>query len=503
MTRDMRATAGANVALRVDRVSKSYGATRALVDVSLTVAPGEIRALLGENGAGKSTLIKILTGLVQPDSGSVGRGSAVGSGVVAVHQELTLVPTLSVAENLVLGRPPTRGPLVDYRSMATQGREALQRVGLDVDPRTHVEDLGLAERQLVEIARALRSDPSVLLLDEPTSSLNASEAHLLFDFVRDLARRGTAVLFVSHRLDEVYALCESATILRDGRVVGDTRLADAEPGSLTRLMLGARLMDQILEAPSGAGARHDPREMAASCDALTGDGFSSVSLHVAAGEVLGLAGLAGAGQASFARALGGLQRVTSGTLRVGMGVVRCNDPASTVRAGIVYVPADRAIEGLCLDLSSGWNASLPSLRSLARLGFLRRRGVRARERRVVEEFDVRPADPSMRVGDLSGGNQQKIVIGKWMVTDPPVIVLDDPTRGVDVGAKFAIHELIRQRLDQGQAIIMVSSDVTELVSLAHRVVVFRDGVVSTTLSHEGLDEASLIAAMSGVASETR
>lgn len=482
-------------ALAVSGVSKAFGATKALSDVSLTVGVGQIRALLGENGAGKSTLIKILTGLVTPDSGILSTAGG-SSGVVAVHQELTLVPTLSVAENLALRKLPRRGIFIDKGAMRSRAFAALQRVGLDIDPSLPLERLGLAERQLVEIARALQEQPSVLLLDEPTSSLNSSEARMLFRFVRDLASRGTAVLFVSHRLDEVYDLCHSATVLRDGRVVGDVTLANTHPEALTRVMLGDRLLTETLEPAVAAGQHVRVSEPVLTCQTLSGEGFRQVSLSVWPGEVVGFAGLVGAGQSAFARALGGLQRTHGGELHIGHAVVRSNSPARSIAAGIAYVPSDRALEGLCLDLSTGTNAVLPSLKSSSRLGIVQRSKARHWAEAIVREFDVRPPDPSKRVGDLSGGNQQKVVLGKWMATKPTVTVLDDPTRGVDVGAKLAIHEAVRSRAGQGGAIVLVSSDFTELLALADRVVIFRGGTISGELSRDTWSHEHLLAALS-------
>lgn len=488
--------AAGSFALTASGVSKAFGATKALSDVSLTVRVGEIRALLGENGAGKSTLIKILTGLVDSDSGVLSTAGGSSSGVVAVHQELTLVPTLSVAENLALRKLPRRGIFIDKGAMRSRAVVALQRVELDVDPSLPLERLGLAERQLVEIARALQEQPSVLLLDEPTSSLNSSEARMLFRFVRDLAASGTAVLFVSHRLDEVYDLCQSATVLRDGRVIGDVALADTNPEALTRMMLGDRLLQETLEPPVAAGQHVRAGEPVLRCQALSGEGFTGVSIDVWPGEVVGVAGLVGAGQSAFARALGGLQRTYVGDLHIGNAAVRSNSPARSIAAGIAYVPSDRALEGLCLDLSTGTNAILPSLQSTSRLGLVERSKTRHWAEAIVREFDVRPPEPSKRVGDLSGGNQQKVVLGKWMATQPTVTVLDDPTRGVDVGAKLAIHEAIRSRAGQGGAVVLVSSDVTELLSLADRIVIFRGGTISGGLTRDTWSHEHLLAALS-------
>lgn len=483
----------AELALEVRGLTKRFGATTALKGVDLAVHRGERHALLGENGAGKSTLIKILTGLITPEQGSVSLPDQERDTIAVVHQELSLVPTLSVQENLALGQLPSRFGIVRRRALRDAAKSALARVGLDIHPATEVGQLELAERQLVEIARALQANPALLLLDEPTSSLNAGETERLFHVIRELATAGTAVLFVSHRLDEVYALCENATVLRDGQVVGHVDLATTRHDQLVRLMVGRELASEEATAdgrvPSGAAAL--------GIDGLTGPGYEDVDLEIGHGEIVGLAGLIGAGQGDLARTLGGLNPPHRGQVLLHANPLRLTAPRGVIASGVAYVPADRALEGLILNLSVARNAALPSIRSASPMGWVDWSRVREIAATVIQRFGVLPPRADLPLTALSGGNQQKIVVGKWFVTEPQLVVLDDPTRGVDVGAKAAIHRLVREAAEGGTAVLVLSSDLAELALLSHRVVVFRGGRVVGQLTGGQAAEAPVLELATG------
>ena len=485
---------GRERALHLRGVTKHFGGTTALDKVDFAVAQGEIHALLGENGAGKSTLIKILAGLLELDAGTVEvmtEGTGSSGGIAVVHQELSLVPTLSVEENISLGRTPRTFGLVNRTALRARAVEAIRRVGLDVDPRRRVSTLSLAERQLVEIGRALTANASVLLLDEPTSSLNAAEADRLFDLLQELAASGSAVVLVSHRLDEVYSVCETATVLRDGRLVARVNLEDTAHDELIHMMVGQEIStDRTVPVPPESS-------VSLVVDNLRGRRFGPVSVETVRGEVVGVAGLLGAGQTEFLRALGGIAEVVDGSVAVGGRTVDTRTPRRAAEGGIAYVPADRLLEGLAMELSMERNAALPSLRRLTKRGLVDRSRSRALAMSVIEDLDVRPAQPDAAMSSLSGGNQQKVVVGKWLATAPPVLVLDDPTRGVDVGARAVVHKIIRASAAQGTTVLLGSTDLAELTDLPHRVLVFSGGEVAHEIHGDHLTEANLLARVAG------
>lgn len=485
-------------ALDLRGVRKTFGATVALDGVDLYVETGERHALIGENGAGKSTLIRILAGLVRPDEGEIHTppDEHGAQGVAVVHQELALAPTLSVAENLVLGNWPTQRGLVSRRLMHEQAESALGRIGLDLDVRRPVGELPLSQRQMVEIARALRRNPRALLLDEPTSSLTPSEVSKLFGLVEDLAASGTAVIFVSHRLQEIYDLCESATVLRDGRVVDRVELAATPPETIVAMMVGRELAEAAATTRLPVGG-----ESFLEVSGLEGPGIHNVRLSASRGEILGLTGLAGAGQSQAARALAGLHRIERGVVRVAGEAVRIRSPRDALRAGVVYVPGDRHSEGVALPLTIQQNLVLPSLGRLSRFGVVDRHDARAAAERAVERLDIRPPRPGIPLSALSGGNQQKVVIGKWLESAPRVLVMDDPTRGVDVGAKATIHEVIRELARGGATIVFISSELTEVLALADRLLVFRDGFVAGELIGDECTEHNVMSLATGATAE--
>ena len=461
-------------------ISKAFGGIAALDQASLRLSGGEIHALIGENGAGKSTLINIATGVYAPDLGQVlldqaplelsGPKSAAEHGIAVVHQERNLVGAFSVAENLFLGHQPRSRGVVSYRRMFGDARPWLREVGLDVDPSTEARQLSPGQAQLLEIARALSARCRVLFLDEPTSSISETDSEHLFAILRGLRDRGTAIVFVSHKLEEVYGLCDRVTVLRDGRnVVTGRRLADISRADIVRAMVGRES-----QAPAAASRQ---REAGAARLMLAGVateyGHEDVDLTVHAGEIVGLYGLVGAGRTELARCLVGLGRITGGTVSIDGARARVRNPYDALRRySLGYVSEDRKGEGLILGHSISRNVGITIWdRVSGRLGRISERAVRPAVTRQAENLRIKMNSLSQAVARLSGGNQQKVSLAKWLAAETDILLLDEPTVGVDVGAKAEVHGLVRGLADQGKAILLISSDLREVVQLADRIVV--------------------------------
>ena len=450
-------------------ITKSFTGVKALDGVDFDVRSGEVHVLLGENGAGKSTMVKVLAGVHAPDGGTVERSP--GARLAVIHQELALVPRLSVAENLFLGRPPRRFGLVDRARMRQRAAGLLERVGLAVDPDTPVADLGVAQRQMVGIARALDLDAQVLVLDEPTAVLTGAETDRLLGIMAGLRRQGVGLVFITHHLDEVRRIADRVTVLRDGRGVG-VLPGNASVGRMVELMVGRAIAEQYPRR------RRDPGEVLLRVDGLTRAGaFRDVSFQVRAGEVVGVAGLVGAGRTEVVRAVFGADRYDSGRVEVAGRALPRHDVRAALRAGLGLVPEDRKGQGLVLPSTVGDNLGLVTLRGTARAGLVDRAGQRRRARDIADRLRIRSAGLDQGVRELSGGNQQKVVIGKWLLADPKVLVLDEPTRGVDVGAKVEIYELVNRMTAAGRAVLLVSSDLPEVIGMSDRVVVMAHGRV--------------------------
>ena len=485
-------------------LEKSFFENRVLRGVSIEIRAGRVHALLGENGAGKSTLINLLSGVLRADAGEVLLdGRPVGAwtpavarhaGIAVVQQELSLAPHLSVAENLAMGAMPRRGILIDHAALARDAAAVLRRIGLEVPLDQPVGELPLGRRQLVEIGKALWRRPRVLILDEPTSSLTAHEVATLFGLIRELRSQGVALLYISHRLNEVLEICDHLTVLRDGAVTADQRLDDPDPKALVRLMVGREpgdLFPQRQPPPLGA--------VALEARGLRAPGVEGIDLVLRLGEILGLGGLLGQGQSEFVRALFGDLAATGGELRIGAELRTGAGPQRAVAAGLAYVPADRKREALLLPLPIGFNLVLPGLAGLARNG-LRRLAAEARTAAsVIRELQIKTRDPADPAELLSGGNQQKIAIGRWPPLAPGIVLLDDPTRGVDVETKREIYLRLRRMADEGTAILLLSSDTLELVHVCDRVLVFRGGRVVAELVGARQTEEAIVAASLGVA----
>lgn len=483
--------------LTLEGVSKSFGGVKAVRDVSLEVRPGEVHVLLGENGAGKSTLIKMIAGVHQPDAGRIvvdgndvripDTKASEALGIATIHQELNLVPGLSVAENLTLGRTPSKMGLVDRKAVRAYAREAIARVGLDVDVDRPVGTLGVARQQLVEIAKALALNARLLILDEPTAALTRSETNLLFDVMRELRRDGVAMVFISHHLDEIEEIGDRITVLRDGSAVETVSAGVGEP-ELVRLMVGREIDDLYPRRRPEVG------ETVLEIDGLTQAGmFEDISITVRAGEVVGLAGLMGAGRTEVLRAIAGADSYESGTIALRGKTLPKRNVAAAVGAGVGLVPEDRKTSGLVLGASVQENLGYATLRSSGKGGMADLRGQRRRADEVAKTLRIRMASLDQRVGGLSGGNQQKVVFGRWFMAGSDVLLLDEPTRGVDVGAKVEIYELVNTITENGGAVLLASSDLPEVISMSDRVLVMAHGRIVGELSAE---EATQDAVMS-------
>ncbi|MCE0764103.1 ATP-binding cassette domain-containing protein [Pseudonocardia kujensis] len=489
-TADAPAVADGTPALELRGISKSYGAVTALHQVDLTVTAGEVHALVGENGAGKSTLIGVAAGAVIPDSGSVVIGgrplahatpaAAREMGVAVVYQDPAILDALTVAENLLLAAAPV------HRSRRAATREwvatCLERVGLQVDPRQRAAELGPAQRQLLEIAKALDAEPAVLILDEPTESLAADDVERLFALVRGLAAAGTAVVYISHRIAEVRRIADRITTLRDGRIRGTSAAEGIDDDAIVEMIVG-----RSLEAVFPARA-DDIGAATLTVTGLGGTGFTDVDLTVHAGEIVGLAGVEGNGQREFLRALAGLNPATTGTLALGGTRIEPVSAAAAAAAGVRFVPADRLREGVAAALSVRENVAIGSLSRFATAGVVRTSTERRAVEREMAATSVKAASPETGILTLSGGNQQKVVLARMLLAEPTVVLCDEPTRGVDVGARAEIYGLLRGLAERGKPVVVLSADAAELAGLCDRVVVFSRGQVQEVLSRDDLTE---------------
>jgi ribose transport system ATP-binding protein len=487
--------------VRVRGASKRFGATQALDGVDVDVRPGSILALLGQNGAGKSTLIKVLAGIYGLDAGEVTIcGARLGSAeakarIAFIHQDLGLVPGLSVAENIALGSGyPRRSRLINWTKALERAERALAIVGSTVDPRTFVADLSRTEKSLVAIARALVVDAQVLVLDEPTASLPVDDAQRLFTVLRRLRDDGMGLVYVSHRLDEIFELADRVTVMRDGRVVADGPIADMTPEQAVRHIVGRTPIP-----PPPAAPPQDERLVLELHD-VVGERVGPVSLSVRAGEVVGLVGLSGAGHVELSRTVLGALRCYGGTMRVhGKGYAPSGVPEA-VRRGLGFVTSNRAEEGLAMSLTVTENLlPNPRARGLGRWSLRSNRRERALASELVSRFGVRPQDPDLLIAGLSGGNQQKVIIGRWLSTDAGVLMLEEPTAGVDVGAKHEIYTLLDEALSRGVGVVLVSTDFEEVAQVSHRALVFKDGLVVRELARHELTVDMLVAHASGAA----
>ena len=493
-------------AVRFDGISKRFPGAQALSDVSFSIAAGSCHALCGENGAGKSTLGKLIAGIHRPDGGRLfvhgrdvhfdGPRDALAAGVGMVHQELAFCDNLSVAENLCLSALPARGGLVDREEMARRAASMLAETGTPLDVTRPFGKLPIGQRQMVQIAAAVGGGARIIVFDEPTSSLSQVEAERLFALIERLKAQEVTCIYVSHRMPEIFRLCDTVTVLRDGHHVATRPTEGLTESDLVQMMIGRPLGDYFPRHAEGADGGEVLR-----VEHLTVPGkFEDVSFAVRAGEVVGLAGLMGAGRSEVASTLFGIERPTRGRIVLDGREVRIGSPARAISLGIGYVPEDRKRQGLVLGASGVHNTSLPILGRLSRLGWVRRRVERRLAREYFDRLRVRTPGLDAVVAGLSGGNQQKIVLAKWLAANSRLLILDEPTRGVDVGAKAEIHTLIGELAARGTAILVISSELPEVISLSERIVVLRAGRVAGELARSEATEDSVLRLMAGLVS---
>jgi len=490
--------------IRLDGISKSFPGVKALNGVSLALYPGQVTALVGENGAGKSTLVKVLTGIYQPDEGAIHLGAdhtvfasahaALKAGITAIHQETVLFDELSVAENIFIGHSPrNRFGLIDWTTMIDKARGLLKRAGADIDPRTRLRDLSIASRHLVAIARALSVDARVVIMDEPTAALSHKEIGELYELVDRLKADGKAILFISHKFDEIFRIADRYTVFRDGQMVGEGLIADTNNDDLVKMMVGRDI-----------GQVFPKKQVEPGKSVLTVSGYShptefeDIGFELRQGEILGFYGLIGAGRSEFMQSLFGITRPSKGAIRIDGEIAVIRSPAEAVAKGIVYVPEERGRQGAITAMPIFQNVTLPSLSRTSRSGFLRLAEEFKLAREYTSRLDLRAASLDQDVGTLSGGNQQKVVIAKWLATRPKVIILDEPTKGIDIGSKAAVHEFMSELAAAGLSVIMVSSEIPEILGMADRVIVMREGRIAGQFARDGLTAETLVRVAAGI-----
>lgn len=489
--------------LEMRGIRKQFGGLVALDDVTFGCHPGEVHALVGENGAGKSTLMNILAGVHRLDAGEIridGRRVSLGTpaaaqamGIVTIFQEFRMIPQLNVAENIFLGREPRKLGWIRSADLYRGARDALQRVRLDVDPRAPISSLSVAEQQMVEIARALSCSARILVMDEPTAALNKVEADRLLQVIADLRRSGVTVIYVSHRLDEIFRVADRVTVLKDGRLVTTLPTSELDRDRLVRLMVG-REVGELFPPRTG-----EPGAAVLSVRGLRRPPvLREISFELRRGEVLGLAGLQGAGRTELARALFGADPNVEGTILVDGNQVAIRSPIDAIRAGIGLVTENRKDEGLALGLPIVQNATAAVVRALARWGLVRRAGELDVAGQILQQLQFRGASLAQPAGSLSGGNQQKVVLAKWLLTRPKILVLDEPTRGVDVGAKREIYQLIRRLAAEGIAILLISSELPEVLGLSDRLLVMHNGRIVREVARSDATEEQVMRAAAGL-----
>jgi rhamnose transport system ATP-binding protein len=491
--------------LELEGISKQFPGVRALEDVHFAVATGEIHALVGENGAGKSTLIKVISGVHRPDSGHIrldgqevtfdSPHQAQAAGVATMYQELSLYPELSVAENIFMGHAPRRGGerfgVVDWRAMDERAREILDSLNIhDMDVHRKVGTLNVGNRQRVEIAKALSINARVLIMDEPTAALTESDVEQLFEIVRLLKARGVAVIYISHRLVEVFELADRVTVLRDGRFVGSKPVAEVSEGDLIRMMVGRTITEMFPKLPSEI--RGDVLEVR---NLTRRPQTQDVSFTVRGGEIVGVAGLVGSGRSETAQIVFGIRAPDSGEILVEGRKVDIRSPGQAMKLGIAYVPEDRGTQGLVREMRIRENISMAILGSLTRLGVVDKAAERRVGQDMISQLNIIATSGEQVVNKLSGGNQQKVVVGKWLASKPRLLIVDEPTRGVDVGAKAEIHRLMSELAQQGLGILMISSELPEVLGMSDRILVMRAGRLVAEFSRAEADQHNVGAAM--------
>ena len=488
----------------MDMITKTFPGVKALDQVRLELYPGQVTALVGENGAGKSTTVKILTGIYRPDGGTIRidgtpisfntPNDAGAAGITAIHQETVLFDELSVAENIYIGHAPrTRFGLIDTGEMHRNAAKILAGIGAPFHAQTQLRDLGIANKHLVAIARALSVDARVVIMDEPTAALSHKEIEELYALVETLKSQGKAILFISHKFDEIFRIADNYTVFRDGAFVGAGQISDINEDTLVKMMVG-RAVDQIFP-----NRGHDVGDPVLSVqDYAHPTEFADINFTLNRGEILGFYGLVGAGRSELMQALFGITKPSAGACQINGNTTTIRAPADAVNNGIVYVPEDRGKQGAIIGLPIFQNITLPSLGRTSRNGFLKLAQEFKLAREYSQRLDLRAASLDQDVGNLSGGNQQKVVIAKWLATQPQVIILDEPTKGIDIGSKAAVHAFMAELAAQGLSIIMVSSEIPEVIGMSDRVIVMRDGRIAAELARDDLTPETLVRHAAGI-----
>jgi len=471
-------------------ISKAFGGTQALKDVQLKLKKGEVHALLGENGAGKSTLMKVIIGLHKADKGKImfdgepysvkGPADAIAKGISMIHQELNPEPHLTIAESIFLNREDCTGIFLNKKLTNQKAQKILDTFGFKKSPLTVMEDLTLAEAQMVEIIRAVSCNAKVIIMDEPTSSLDSEETEHLFETIRDLKKRGVAIIYISHRMDEIYQICDSVSVFRDGAYISSHGINDVSREDLISEMVGRKVANVFPKTDCEIG------DVVFKAENLTGEGFENISFEVHAGEILGFSGLVGSGRSETMRAIFGLDPLKSGKMYLNGEEIHIREPYDAVDKGIAMVNEDRKSYGLCLHRSIRENISLPNLPKTQKGFLLNQRKERQEVQEVSKQLTVKSAGIESEAYSLSGGNQQKVVLSKWIMAKPKLLILDEPTRGVDVGAKSEIHTLMCQFAAQGMAIIMISSELPEVMGMSDRLLIYHEGRITGEVKREDI-----------------
>jgi rhamnose transport system ATP-binding protein len=496
----MRGQSVSEYILKLSNISKRFGGVEVLHGVSFTLRQREVHALLGENGAGKSTLVKVMTGVHQPDGGEIDLDGkqmhfndtreSRQAGIAAIYQELSLFPDLNVAENIFIGRQPTTlGGRIDWRKLYAEAEKLLASLGVHLELKQKARNLSIAQQQMVEIARAFSINARILIMDEPTSSLTLNEVDDLFRLVRRLRDEGKGIVFISHRLEELYELADRVTVLRDGAYVDTCQVKDVSRDDLIRMMVGRTITNMFPKQDV------KPGKVVLKVDHLSREGaFRDISFDLRQGEILGMAGLVGAGRTNVARAIFGVEPPTSGVIQLDGKAIHITSPRQAIALGLAYVPEDRLLHGLIPPMNITANISLPVLQEYARRGWLRDKVECSAAFNAAKQMEVRANNIYQKARELSGGNQQKVVMAKWLSTKPRILILDEPTRGIDVGTKAAVHALMSKLASEGMAILMISSELPEVLGMSDRVIVMHEGSMTAHFTRAEATQEKIISA---------
>jgi inositol transport system ATP-binding protein len=493
------------VVLRMDGISKSFSGVTVLNDVKLEVARGEVHALMGENGAGKSTLMKILSGIVQKDTGRIHLNGkpvnirtpkeALDHGISMIHQELNPVRTMSVSENIFLGKEPCHRftPILDRKEQRAQTLALFKEMDIPIDPDRKMADLSVAEMQLVEIVKSISYNSGIIIMDEPTSAISGREVEKLFDIIRSLKSKGIATIYISHKMDEIFRISDTITVLRDGQYIATRPAHDLDHDALVKLMVGREISQLFPRSTAAKGP------VSLEVEGLTKQGlFEEISFHARIGEVLGIAGLMGAGRTNIIETIFGLRRADSGSVRIDGRAVTIRSPADAIRHRLALITEDRQLKGLNLKASVKDNITLVDLKNFSRFGqVLQSKKENSAVDASIEKLQIKTRGRNQVVRTLSGGNQQKVVLAKWLLNDPEIIILDEPTRGVDIGAKAEIYKIIVQLAEAGKTIVMISSELEEIMGLCDRVIVLSHGKITAEFERDAFDQEAIIKAAMG------